>query len=193
MAGRRSSIRKDPNVPTTRRRAHVQAHASGYHPTEVSLRQHPAHPTVFCHEDGRVFVECVATPSGTQGYLDVLVPGLGSGAKSVRVRRCWLIAETFHGIREPGHVVRHDNGDDGDDRASNLLWGPPVLNSADMVRHGRSQRGVRSSFNRISEETARDLKRRALSGESGSVLARQYGVSPQLVCDIKKGRAWAWL
>lgn len=148
---------------------------------------------MFCSEDGRVFVECMPYPSGTQGYLDVSLPKLGGGNKSAVSRRCWLIAETFAGPRPPGQVARHRNGVDSDDRADNLLWGTHEQNSEDMIEHGRSLRGGKNPFNRIDEDVARELKARALAGESGSMLARQYDVSPQLVCDIRKGRAWAWL
>jgi 3,4-dihydroxy-2-butanone 4-phosphate synthase len=41
---------------------------------------------------------------------------------------------------------------------------------------------------RVTPKQAAEIKRRRTAGESGIALAREYGISPQLVCDILKGR-----
>jgi hypothetical protein len=47
-----------------------------------------------------------------------------------------LIAETFHGPRPEGMVVRHLNGNPLDNRAENLRWGTYTENNLDAVAHG---------------------------------------------------------
>lgn len=47
----------------------------------------------------------------------------------------------------------------------------------------------RGSAAKLKPEQVRSIKSR--SGERGADLAREFGVSQALICDIRKGRAWA--
>lgn len=47
-----------------------------------------------------------------------------------------LVAEAFHGARPDGKVCRHLNGNELDNRATNLKWGTPSENAHDQVAHG---------------------------------------------------------
>lgn len=47
-----------------------------------------------------------------------------------------LVALAFHGVPQPGEVVRHLNAVRDDNRPENLAWGTPIENSADTKRHG---------------------------------------------------------
>lgn len=58
--------------------------------------------------------------------------------KTMNARVHWMVAETFIGPRPPGQVVRHLNGDPGDNRVENLAYGTHSENMLDMVRHGRN-------------------------------------------------------
>lgn len=46
---------------------------------------------------------------------------------------------------------------------------------------------------RLTEAQALAILQRRQRGESGSLLAREYGVSRQLICDIAHGRRWSHL
>lgn len=48
-----------------------------------------------------------------------------------------VIALTFHGPRPDGMEVRHLNGDQTDNRPSNLAYGTSGENKADILEHGR--------------------------------------------------------
>ena len=152
----------------------------------IDLYPHPYHPNVWVSPDGRVFEERKPKTRNQYGYIAVTVCRM-------TVQRSHLVCETFHGERPDGQEARHLDGNPSNDTKENLSWGTHHRNMIDMVEHHRSNRGKKNFFNKIGEVRAADLKRRIFEGESGSALAREFGVSPQLCCDIKKGRAWAWL
>ena len=71
------------------------------------------------------------------------------------------------------------------------LWiGTQAENQEDKAAKGRaaSKRGSRNPQARITEEIAQTIK---YGGMRGADAARTYGVSPSMVCDIRKGRTWA--
>lgn len=66
-----------------------------------------------------------------------------------------------------------------------LSIGTPRENSADMVNKGRAHKGYK-----LSDEDVMEIME---SSESNVSLARSYGVSQQLICDIRKGRRYGRL
>jgi len=72
-----------------------------------------------------------------------------------------------------------------------LRWATRKSNHADQEVHGTMARGVKHGQAKIDDETVREIRSRIDSGEGQSQIARSLGISPQLVCDIKKGRRWA--
>lgn len=93
----------------------------------------------------------VRTANGTRRVrARILKPGVDNVGGYHRVGLCVdgkqigrtvhsLVAETFHGPCPPGMEVRHLDGDPGNNRASNLVWGTRVENMADVIRHGRNR------------------------------------------------------
>ena len=150
---------------------------------QISLFPHPTLRNTFVTGDGRVFTECPASPDAN-GYMLVRVHGK-------LTRRHVLVAETFHGVRPPGNVVRHRNGLAGDDSPNNLVWGTQAENCADTVRHGNSTRGERNPQVKLTLMQVEEIRSRRASGESGKRLAHEFGISQQTVCDIHKRRIWA--
>lgn len=68
-----------------------------------------------------------------KGYPRVALHA-GSGQKTRVVPH--LVAEAFHGARPSGMQVCHNDGNPGNNSASNLRWGEPRENMLDVVRHG---------------------------------------------------------
>jgi len=60
----------------------------------------------------------------------------------------------------------------------------------DRVLHGTDKRGLRHHNVKLTPEAAREIKQ---STERGCALAHKFGVSQATICDIRKGRNWAWL
>jgi len=149
------------------------------------MKQHPRYPDIFVAEDGSVFRRLA--PSRDSGGYHQIRNG------RIRERRHTLVAEAYHGPRPPGADIRHLNGDPGDDRPENLAYGTRVENAADTISHGRTTRGSRNTQAKLTEAQAREIKMRLRAGEMGRALAREFGVSEQGICDIRKGRQWGWL
>lgn len=148
----------------------------------LTLTEHPYLKGVFLTRSGRVFQELsVSNGHGGYAYLHV---------ERKTVRRHVLVAETFHGPRPAGHVVRHKNGKARDDRATNVCWGTQADNCADTVKHGRSTKGVRSSQAKLTAAQVKEIKRRLRSGESGSVLSAEFRISQPVISEIKTGKLW---
>lgn len=152
----------------------------------MKLKQHPAFPEIWVTPDGRVFAELLASPDASYGYHTVR-------HGRVRKRRHQLVCETYHGPAPTGLRVLHRDGDPGNDTATNLRWGTQKENGADMIRHGRSTRGGQNRHAKLTEAEALEIKTRRAAGESGSLLAREFAVSHNTVCDIHAERTWAWL
>lgn len=103
-----------------------------------------------------------------------------------------LVLEAFVGPRPPGHLGRHANDDPNDNALTNLLWGLPIDNSADMVANGRSARGERNGTARLTEAKVIEIRAAyRAGGRSYSQLAREYGVGMVTVANLVTRRTWA--
>lgn len=111
----------------------------------------------------------------------------GIRRKSLRVHR--EVLRAFVGDR-PGYIVRHLDGNPRNCRIENLAWGSFADNEADKSRHGRDLRGERHHQAKLTDAQVREIKG---SQERGTELARRFGVTPTMVCAIRKGRAWRHL
>lgn len=147
-----------------------------------------------------------------------------------------LVAEAFLGPRPEGLLIRHLNGDGGDNRAENLAYGTHAENAADAIRHGtymgpaptsHCKRGHprpldreigepcrecidyrlklrkekrrasdswgRSKNQKITEDQAREIIKRARRGESHASISLDYPISRRHVSDIVAGVCWKHL
>jgi HNH endonuclease len=138
----------------------------------LKLKRHPSCPEIWVSSHGRVFRELTPTLDSA-GYHQIR-----NG--TFRLRRHVLVAETWVGLRPPGFVVRHKDGNPGNDHPDNLEWGT----QAD---------GSKNAHAKLTEAQAKEIKQRRASGESGRSLAKEFGVSQSTICDIHKGRCWSWL
>jgi hypothetical protein len=146
------------------------------------MRQHPTRANIWVADDGRIFLEL--TPSKDDAGYHQIRNG------DLRERRHVIVCETFHGPRPPGMVVRHRDGDAGNDHPNNLEWGTPLDNVHDTIRHGRFPQGVRSGTAKLNEEQVKEIRMRRRAGESLESIAAEFNISPQRVCDLSKGRGW---
>src|SRR5262245_13917320 len=157
-------------------------------PLTVTLHPHPRISGLWLTEDARVFRELPAS-ADNNGYPTVHLSDVGH---SYTARRHTLMAETFIGLRPAGCGVRHKNDVPGDDRSDNLEWGTQGDNVRDAIRNGKFPIGERSAMAKLTALQVGDIQRRRIAGERGCDLAAEYGVSEQSICDIHKGRTWAW-
>jgi HNH endonuclease/NUMOD4 motif len=127
------------------------------------------------------------------GYLRVSF-WVDGKAKKVAVHI--LVAEAFLGPRPVGQVVRHRNGDHTINRLSNLRYGTPVENAADMVEHGTRVRGQKHPASRLTESLVIEMRARYVPRDpknSMSAIARELGLPRQTVKEAILGHTWAHL
>jgi HNH endonuclease len=111
-------------------------------------------------------------------------------ARRISVHR--LIWEAVHGPIPVGLQVNHRNGIKTDNRIENL----ELVTASENMRHAAAlgllggQRGERHYRAKVTDAAVREIRRRRAQGERGSDLAAEFGISPQCVCDIVKGRKW---
>ena len=91
-----------------------------------------------------------------------------------------LVLEAFIGPRPPGRLALHENDDSQNNALPNLYWGTHKDNAAD----------ARFTNSKLTREQADSIRIRRTIGDRGADLAREFGVSQQLVCDIYKGRSY---
>lgn len=104
-----------------------------------------------------------------------------------------LVLEAFVGPRPEGMVACHGDDDGTNNKLANLRWGTPRSNYDDKIRNGGG-RGSKHGAAQIDEVTARAIKAEAANR---SILARdiasKYGVSVNIVRNIRNGNSWGWL
>lgn len=98
----------------------------------------------------------------------------------------WLAANTI----PEGHVIRHKCRSKNCVNPTHLETGTRAENSADKIRDGTSNRGIKASTNKLTEQQVREIR---ASDKPGVKLSEIYKISQQTICDIKKGRSWYWL
>lgn len=119
--------------------------------------------------------------------LNIVIDGK---AKTFLVHR--LVALVFIGDPPtPQHEVAHGDGDEHNNRLSNLRWATRSDNHADKVEHGTDKRGRKHHNVKLAEDDVRSI-RAAQWGQVGALAAR-YGVSPGTIKDIRARKTWAWL
>lgn len=125
------------------------------------------------------------------GYLATRLPHDDGTVKSVAVHR--LVLAAFRGIRLPGMVARHLNGNQLDNRLENLAWGTQKENVDDAKRHGTASKGEKIYSAVLKEYQVAQIKK-AMAGTTNSALCRKiadfYGVTESAIYYIASGRTW---
>lgn len=125
-----------------------------------------------------------------KGYLAVTL----SRPPNVKRRVAYvhtLVLEAFVGPRPPGMDACHSpDPTPANCRLDNLRWDTRRNNFADKRQHGTQTRGGRHPQALLTEEQAAEI---LASSESGSALARRFGVTQSTVSAIRRGKNWKHL
>lgn len=99
-----------------------------------------------------------------------------------------LVLLAYVGPPDPGLECSHLDGDYANNVLDNLAWETHAENMARKRQHGTVLAGDRHGKTKVTDQQALEIHRRAHAGERGADLAREFGISPQGVQNIKNGR-----
>lgn len=112
------------------------------------------------------------------------VSGLRRASK--RVHR--LVALAFLGpAPSERHIVRHVDGNPGNNRVDNLSWGTFEENEKDKGSHGTALTGERHHQSKLTENDVRVIR---CSSQSCEELSKKFGVSSGHIYNIRRRRFW---
>lgn len=102
-----------------------------------------------------------------------------------------LVCLAFHGKPNVLHnEVAHLDNDRGNAAAGNLRWVSKVENRSHRKIHGTECHGEKHGNAKLTTPGVIEIKSRLRRGESQSVLAREFGVTPAAVRSIARGQNW---
>ena len=130
----------------------------------------------------------LSPPPDRYGYVRANLKG--PDGRLHRVSFHTAVLEAFVGPRPTGHDASHLNGRRTDNRLENLCWETAAENNRRKLEHGTLVHGEAHKCAKLKSEQVADIKKRVADGEKKISLARHYGVSNTLICNIVKGKAW---
>lgn len=157
---------------------------------EAEARPIPGLPGYQAATDGRIlgvrggWLKLFTNP---RGYLCFNVVRVGV---HVQLRVHVAVCEAFHGTRPDGYHVAHLNGDQKDNRATNLAWCTPEENEGHKRVHGTLRMGSRHPAAKLTEADVSEIRQALAGGIQGIELSRQYGVTRSVISQIKKRKTW---
>ena len=98
-----------------------------------------------------------------------------------------LVIEAFTGPCPIGQVTRHRDGSRNNNNITNLHYGTPAENSADMVQQGTQTKGSASHLAKLTEQDVLAIRTSSLSQIE---LAEFYGVSQGNISQILSRTTW---
>lgn len=128
-------------------------------------------------------------PRHGYAYITSRLPGRARPAK-LRVHKAVLLA--WVGPCPPGMEARHADGDQTNNRLSNLSWSTHVENVADKERHGTMLRGADIGTSKLTEAEVREM-RRLWPAVSAAALGRRFGVGKSAAHAAVRGQSWRHL
>jgi len=128
------------------------------------------------------------------GYLTV---SIYDNKKHYKPKVHKLVAEAFcRGRSEEKRWALHKDGNNQNNRATNIYWGSPADNVRDMHLHGNAKNWWTSEKNiarKLKLQSVKRIKRILKEDKTRGVqsrLAREYNVAPKTISDIKVGKSW---
>ncbi len=98
-----------------------------------------------------------------------------------------MVLETFVGSCPEGLEVSHLNGDNSDNRLSNLRYESKKANHARKVGHQTDYNGARNPAAKLTDQQVREIRE---SRAPESALAKIYGVTRSTIGRARRGDSW---
>lgn len=162
------------------------------HGDPLGGRTSPGEPIRFVHEVALHHTGggCLKWPFGKNkdGYGQLWIDGkLAVASRYV----CKLVRGA---PPTPDHEAAHScgKGHEACIAPGHMSWKTNVENQSDRLEHGTHTRGERSVHAKLTQATVIEIL--TMKGiESQRVIAARFGVAPQTVSSIQRGKSWAWV
>lgn len=109
------------------------------------------------------------------------------GGAQIRRRVHHLVLLAFVGARPKGGIGCHRDDDKKNNSSANLYWGTWSTNARDRVANGNH------FGQRLTVDQVKSIRSRRDGGERGVDLAKEFGVSQQVVWNVWSGRTGRWI
>lgn len=157
----------------------------------LECRPIPGFPLYLAREDGEIVSLQKKTPRVLArrphrgGYVLATLCNDEGQVTSVAHR---FIASAF--VPNPDNLpcVRHLDGDQQNNRPSNLAWGSYEDNEADKIGHGRRRYGTAKM--KLNREDREQIERLAAEGHPPKDLAERFGVHRSTITRLLAGATW---
>src|SRR5882757_8352792 len=137
----------------------------------------------------KTFKGILLSGSGGGKYYQTVVIAI-SGTKTTRYIHD-LVTETFLGPKPKGKEVRHLDGNKHNNFVGNLCYGTKSENARDTVNHGNCSFTGKRFSQKIPEEEVIAICKAGRTGRAGAdTLGRKYGVHPNTIWSIWRGKIW---
>jgi hypothetical protein len=101
-----------------------------------------------------------------------------------------IVLEAFAGECPDGLEGCHGDGNPQNNHLENLRWDTSAANSADMIKHGRSNIGERCPGSKLLEADIPLIRAARAAGDTIAAIAARMGVGVATVADVLHGRTW---
>jgi hypothetical protein len=125
------------------------------------------------------------SPHERSGYLRVTL--LSANGRLIHRHVAALVLEAFVGPRPSArhHAAHAPDRDRRNNRLENLLWKLPEENEADKREHGTESKG--GAMRPLGARVVARIRARAMSGESYTAIADDYGIHRHTVSRVVRG------
>jgi hypothetical protein len=159
---------------------------------DSNWKQHPIYKDYYFSKNGEVmslkngkFRFLKGTLCGQSGYKAIAV----KGSKKIYIHR--TVCELFNEPQPKNYQCRHLDGNNQNNKASNLKWGTASENAQDKILHGTYGNGENNAMAKLTLEQVNLLRElREKQGISYSKLAKQFNVSTMTAFRAATKRSW---
>jgi predicted XRE-type DNA-binding protein len=103
-----------------------------------------------------------------------------------------LVLETFIGPCPVGMESCHNDGNNLNNKVSNLRWDTPKSNSQDRIKHGTQARGEKHGMSKLNDEVVKDIKYLLEKTKMKQwEIAEIFGVDQTTISRINIGKQWS--
>lgn len=164
-------------------------------------REVPNCPGYCATPDGRLFSRwrggshrrLVNVWKRQKGTLNIKRTSVSTSINGSPVYLGRVILETFVGPAPKGMECCHNDGDCTNNAANNLRWDTRKGNVADTIAHGRTLKGEKSHFAKLTDAKVNRIRQLASEGWTQPRLAKRFKVKASSISHIVNRKTWTHL